>query len=38
MRYMDLKVTHIRSLDVSEYRGNYHGFYEKFTYPIFINK
>ena len=30
-------VIHIRSMDISRYRNNYEGFYEKFTYLIFIN-
>ena len=29
MRYIDLEVTHIRFIDVGEYRHNYEGFYEK---------
>ena len=31
-------VTHIRSIDVSEYRHNYEGSYEKITYQMSINK
>ena len=38
MRYMDLEVTHIRSMDVGGYRHNYEGFYEKTSYQISINR
>ena len=37
-RYMDIKVTHIRCMDVGRYKYNYEGFCEKFIYPISINK
>ena len=38
MRYKDLEVTHIRSMDVGEYRYNYKGFYEKTSYQMSINR
>ena len=31
-------VTHIRSMDVGEYRHNYGGFYEKTSYQMSINR
>ena len=38
MRYLDLRVTHIRSMDVGRYRQNYEGFYEKTSYQMSINR
>ena len=31
-------VLHVRSMDVSGYRHNYEGFYERFIYLMFIKK
>ena len=31
-------VTYIKSIDISRYRNNYEGFYEKSTYQISINR
>ena len=38
MRYMDLKVIHIWSMDLGKYRHNYEDFYEKSIYQISINR
>ena len=36
MRYVDLEVTHVRSMDVGGYKHNYKGFYKKSTYQMSI--
>ena len=35
---MDLKVTHIRSIDVGGYKHRYEDLCKNFTYPMSINK
>ena len=36
MRYIDLEVTHIRSMDIDRNRHNYEGFYKKTNIYIYI--
>ena len=36
--YVDLEGTYIRSMNVGRYKYNYEDFYEKLTYPMYINK
>ena len=38
MRYMNERITRIRSMNVGRYRHNNETFYEKFVYQISINK